>query len=166
MALLRPFAALRPSPQRAAEVASVPYDVVSTEEGRRLASRNPWSFLHVTRPDIGLPEGADPFGEAAYAAAAREFDRIRREAPLSKDGPSLYLYRLRVGDHEQTGLAGTWSLDEYESGLIRRHEGTRPDKEDDRTRHMLALRAQTGTVFLTYRDRAEIRRLVDVQCAR
>jgi uncharacterized protein (DUF1015 family) len=157
MATVRPFPALRPGPERAADVAAVPYDVVSTAEARELASGNPWSFLHVSRAEIDLPDAADPYSDAVYRKAADNFARLEREAPmLVEEGRHLYVYRMRMGDHVQTGIAGVCSLAEYEAGIVRKHERTRRDKEDDRTRHMIALRAQTGPVFLTYRDVAEI----------
>jgi len=160
MSQLFPFRALRPAPETAARVASVPYDVVSTDEARLLASGNPVSFLHVTRPEIDLPAGTDPHADAVYAQAVRNFEELKRAAPLVLDEqPSLYLYRVRMGDHEQTGVAGCFSLDEYERGLIKKHELTRKDKEDDRTRHMVELRAQTGVVFLTYAAMPSIDRL-------
>jgi uncharacterized protein (DUF1015 family) len=152
MALLAPFHALRPVPAAAARVAAVPYDVVSTDEARALARGNPLSFLHVSRAEIDLPPDTDPHSDAVYAKARENFDRLRLAAPLVvEDRPSVYVYRLRMGGHEQTGVAGCYSLDEYEHGSIRKHERTRRDKEDDRTRHVLELRAQTGPVFLTYR---------------
>ena len=162
MATIRPFRALRPVPARARNVAAVPYDVVTTSEARTLASGNPTSFLHVSRPEIDLPEGTDPHSEPVYLKGAENFERLEREGLLVRDSePSVYLYRLRAGDHEQTGVAAAYSLDEYDSGSIRRHERTRRDKEDDRTRHMVTLGAQTGPVFLTYRGRAEIDALVE-----
>ncbi|MEP6471275.1 MAG: DUF1015 family protein [Acidobacteriota bacterium] len=161
VATLRPFQALRPVRERAPDVAAVPYDVVSTAEARALGAGNPWSFLHVSRAEIDLPEGTDPYSEAVYRRAAQNFDRLTRDAPLTRESePSLYLYRLRTAGHEQTGIAATFSLDEYDSNVVRKHERTRRDKEDDRTRHMVTLRAQTGPVFLTYRDRAGIDALV------
>ena len=161
MAILRPFRALRPVPPRAGDVAAVPYDVVSTEEARSIAARNPWSFLHVSRAEIDLPEGAGPYSSEVYRRAAENFERLTRECPLIREAePSLYLYRLRMGDHQQTGVAGTFSLDDYDADIVRKHERTRRDKEDDRTRHMIALRAQTGPVFLTYRGRSAIDEVV------
>lgn len=152
MSAIYPFAALRPAPKAAAAVASVPYDVVSSDEARALASGNPLSFLHVSRPEIELGVGADPHTDAAYDRAARAFDVLKSEAPLVvEDAPSLYVYRLRMGDHVQSGIAACFSIDEYDRDVIKKHEKTRPDKEDDRTRHMLAIGAQTGPVFLTYR---------------
>jgi uncharacterized protein (DUF1015 family) len=151
MATLHPFRALRPAPDTAASVSSVPYDVVSTDEARHLASRNPLSFLHVTRSEIDLPAGTDPYAHQVYDQARQNLEALRKEAPLVVDDePSIYVYRLRMGGHEQTGIAGCFSVDEYEQDVIKRHERTRRDKEDDRTRHIVELRAQTGVVFLTY----------------
>jgi uncharacterized protein (DUF1015 family) len=146
---------------RAKEVSSVPYDVVNTEEARALAAGNPFSFLRVSRPEIELPEGTDLYSEAVYRKAAENFEELIRSCPLeSESSPSLYLYRLVMGEHEQIGLVACCSIDEYDNDLIRKHERTRRDKEDDRTRHMLALKAQTGPVFLTYRARPAIDSMV------
>jgi uncharacterized protein (DUF1015 family) len=162
MAALVPFRALRPDAAAAARVAAVPYDVVSTSEARALASDNPLSFLHVSRAEIDLPDGASPYADSVYARAAENFDRLRGQAPLvMEDAPSVYVYRLRMGRHSQTGLAACFSVDEYDRGVILRHEHTRPDKEDDRTRHLLTLGAQTGPVFLTYRARPAVDGLVE-----
>jgi uncharacterized protein (DUF1015 family) len=161
MATIRAFRALRPPAERAASVSAVPYDVVNTGEARALAAGNPLSFLHVSRPEIDLPEGTDVYSDAVYSKAAGNFEKLRAEAPLfTEDTPSLYAYRLRMGEHEQTGIAACCSVDEYDADIVRKHERTRKDKEDDRTRHILALRAQTGPVFLTYRGRDEINDLV------
>ena len=152
MASIHPFRALRPAPDKAAAVSSVPYDVVTTDEARQLASGNPLSFLRVTRAEIDLPLETDPYSAQVYEKAAANFASLRQRAPLLVDEtPSLYFYRLKMGAHEQTGIAGCFSIDEYESDIIKKHERTRRDKEDDRTRHMMELRAQTGVVFLTYR---------------
>jgi uncharacterized protein (DUF1015 family) len=152
MAVIRPFRAVRPARDAAAAVSSVPYDVVSTEEARQLAAGNPLSFLHVTRSEIDLPPGTDPYATQVYDKAREQFAALRASAPLvTEDEPSLYFYRLRMGGHEQTGIAACFSVDEYEHDVIKKHERTRPDKEDDRTRHIIELRAQTGVVFLTYR---------------
>jgi uncharacterized protein (DUF1015 family) len=151
MALIFPFPALRPVPQVAAAVAAVPYDVVSTDEARALAAGNPLSFLHVSRAEIDLPPGIDPYSDVVYDRAAENFRDLRARAPLvEEDTPAFYVYELRMGTHVQTGIAACFSIDEYDAGLIKKHEKTRPDKEDDRTRHMLAISAQTGPVFLTY----------------
>ena len=157
MAVIRPFRALRPRADRAQSVASVPYDVVNTDEARALAEGNPLSFLHVSRPEIDLPPGTDIHSDAVYRKAVENFETLISNCPLEKEAePSLYLYRLIMGDHEQVGIVAVCSIDEYDNGTIRKHERTRRDKEDDRTRHMLMLKAQTGPVFLTYRRHAEI----------
>jgi uncharacterized protein (DUF1015 family) len=161
MSALFPFRALRPDPGVASRVASVPYDVVNTEEARALAAGNPLSFLHVTRSEIDLPAETNPYDASVYERAMANFDRLKASAPLVVDEePSLYCYRLRMGTHEQTGLAGGFSVDEYDRGLIKKHEKTRKDKEDDRTRHITTLRAQTGLVFLTYRASAGVDAIV------
>jgi len=152
MSAIYPFAALRPAPKAAAAVASVPYDVVNSEEARALAEGNPLSFLRVSRPEIELPPGTDPHGDTVYDLAARNFTRLKELAPLVvEEVASFYVYRLHMGAHVQSGVAACFSIDEYDRGLIKKHEKTRPDKEDDRTRHMLAIGAQTGPVFLTHR---------------
>jgi uncharacterized protein (DUF1015 family) len=166
MSAIRPFQALRPVAEVAARVSSVPYDVVNTEEARAQAEGNPLSFLHVTRPEIDLPPGTDVHADEVYEQAVRSFAELRRAAPLTLDPePGFYFYRLRAGGHEQTGLAACYSIEEYEQGLIKKHELTRRDKEDDRTRHMIALRAQTGVVFLTYRASAEVDAIARRACA-
>ncbi len=161
MAVIRPFSALRPEADQAAKVASVPYDVVNTEEARALAKNNPLSFLHVSRPEIDLPEGTDTYSDPVYRKAVENFDKLKSECPLvTEDVPSLYLYRLIMGEYEQIGVVACCSVDEYDEDLIRKHERTRRDKEDDRTRHITVLRAQTGPVFLTYRALREIDTMV------
>jgi len=157
VAVIRPFRALRPAAERAESVASVPYDVVNTDEARALADGNPLSFLHVSRPEIDLPPDTDIHSDAVYRKAVENFEKLISACPLEKEAePSLYLYRLIMGQHEQIGIVACCAVDEYDNSTIRKHERTRRDKEDDRTRHMLMLRAQTGPVFLTYRRSAEI----------
>jgi uncharacterized protein (DUF1015 family) len=152
MSALYPFRALRPAPEAAARVASVPYDVVSADEARALVAGEPLSFLRVTRAEVDVPPGISPYDPRVYAQAVRNFEDLTRAAPMVIESePSLYVYRLRMGGHTQTGLAGCFAVEEYDRGLIKKHEKTRPDKEDDRTRHLIELRAQTGVVFLTYR---------------
>jgi uncharacterized protein (DUF1015 family) len=152
MAIIRPFQALRPQPASVGLVSAVPYDVVNTEEARAFAAGNPLSFLHVSRAEIDLPAGIDPYCDAVYQRARDNFHQLRTNAPLVMENvPAVYFYRLRMGDQEQTGLAACYSVDEYERDLIKKHERTRRDKEDDRTRHITALQAQTGPVFLIYR---------------
>ena len=161
MSAIFPFAALRPTPKAAAAVASVPYDVVSSDEARALAEGNPLSFLHVSRPEIDMAAGADAHADAAYQQAARAFTALRSDAPLVvEELPSFYVYRLRMGNHVQSGIAACFSIDEYDRDVIKKHEKTRPDKEDDRTRHMLAIGAQTGPVFLTYRASKDVDAIV------
>ena len=161
MATLHPFRALRPTPDQASAVAAVPYDVVSTTEARALAADEPLSFLRVSRPEIEFPTDQDPYANAVYEAAVRQFARLRAAAPLVEEATaSVYVYRLRMGSHEQSGVAACFSVDEYENDVIRKHERTRKDKEDDRTRHIIELRAQTGPVFLTYPASADVDRAV------
>jgi uncharacterized protein (DUF1015 family) len=161
VAIIRPFNALRPQAERAPQVAAVPYDVVNTEEARALASGNPWSFLHVSRPEIDLPAGTPIYSDEVYAKAGDNFARLIRDCPLVvEETPSLYLYRLIIGNHEQIGVVACCSVDEYDRDIIRKHERTRREKEDDRTRHIMVLRAQTGPVLLTYRDQPKISSLV------
>lgn len=132
-------------------MAAVPYDVVTTDEARQLASGNPLSFLHVSRPELGLPADTNPYADVVYETAKKNYQTLVAKAPLVyEDAPSFYLYRLQMGAHVQTGLAAGYSVDEYDADVILKHEKTRKDKEDDRTRHIVDLRAQTGPVFLTY----------------
>jgi uncharacterized protein (DUF1015 family) len=156
MATVRPFRALRPRPDDAPRVAAVPYDVITTEEARAQADGNPLSFLRVSRAELELAPGTDPYGDQVYERASRNFERLQHTALVLEDAPCVYLYRLQSGDHEQTGLAACYSLDEYDRGIIKKHERTRRDKEDDRTRHMIALGAQTGPVFLVYRGSGDV----------
>ena len=153
----KPFAALRPAQGIAARLASVPYDVVDTAEARALARDNPVSFLHVSRPEIDLPEGTDIYSDAVYGQAAKALQSLMADGALVRDPePAYYAYRQVMGAHVQTGVVACCHIDDYASDVIRKHEKTRQDKEDDRTRHVLTLNANTGPVFLTYRDVAEI----------
>src|SRR5688572_27549308 len=157
MAVIRPFRAARPDPGVASGVAAVPYDVVDTEEARALAGGNPLSFLHVSRAEIDLPPDTDPHDDRVYRAAAERYRDLKGRAPFVEDQePGVYLYHLDADGHAQTGLAACYSLDDYEHGVIKKHERTRKDKEDDRTRHIVELRAQTGPVFLAHRPNASI----------
>jgi uncharacterized protein (DUF1015 family) len=161
MPLIRPFAALRPAPGRAAEVIAPPYDVLDTEEARRLAADRPWSFLHISKPEIDLPPGIDPYAPEVYARAAENLKRMVDSGILKRDDrPLYYAYRLIMGEHTQLGLVATASVAAYDANRIRKHEFTRPDKEDDRVRQIAALNAQTGPVLLAYPDAPEIDRLL------
>lgn len=157
MSLIRPFAALRPAPGRAAEVLAPPYDVVNTEEARQMAEGRPWSFLHVSKPEIDLAPGIDTHSDAVYAKAAENLARLIESGVLQRDSqPCYYAYRLIMGDHAQTGLVAVASVAAYDANRIRKHEFTRPDKEDDRVRHIEALNAQTGPALLAYPRAPEI----------
>lgn len=162
MATVRPFNALRPLPQSAASVSAVPYDVVNTEEARLLAAGNPLSFLHVSRPEIDLPPGTDIYSDTVYNLALENFQGLRKAAPLVvEDRPAFYLYRLTMDGRSQTGLVACCSVDEYDRDIVKKHEKTRKDKEDDRTRHILTIKAQTGPVFLAYRGSQDISAILD-----
>ncbi len=161
MAIVRPFRAYRPPPTLALEVASPPYDVISTSEARVLAQDKPSSFLHVSRPEIDLPEGTDEHDDAVYTMAATNMQRLVSDGALVQDTePHLYLYEQTMGVHRQIGVVGCASVSEYLTDRIKKHEKTRADKEDDRTRHIQELGAHDEPVFLTYRKDAEIDSLV------
>ena len=160
--MIRPFSALRPTPQLAAEVVAPPYDVVSFDEARALAQGKPWSFLHISRPEIDLPPGTDPYSGPVYAKARENLDRMRERGILERDpAPHFYAYRMVMDGHVQTGLVGAASIAAYDQGRIRRHELTRPGKEDDRVRQIEALNAQTGPVLLAYPDCSEVDELLN-----
>jgi uncharacterized protein (DUF1015 family) len=163
MSLIRPFAGLRPAPGRAAEVVAPPYDVLNTDEARARATGRPWSFLHISKPEIDLPAGTDPYSPAVYAQGRENFDKMLRAGVLQRDpAPHYYIYRLVMGPHRQTGIVAVASVTDYESNRIRKHEFTRPDKEDDRVRQIEALNVQTGPVFLTYRQAPGVDAMVDI----
>ncbi len=160
MAVIRPFRAVRPDPAASSRVAAVPYDVVDREEALALAKGNPLSFLHVSRAEIDLPAGTDPHVDIVYRTASERYRALKHDAPLVQESePALYLYHLDSDGHGQTGVAACYSLAEYDSSVIKKHERTRKDKEDDRTRHIVELRAQTGPVFLAHRPVALIDQL-------
>lgn len=166
MAVVRPFRALRPAPDRAADVACVPYDVVSSAEARALAAGRPTSFLHVVRPEVGLPDDVDEHADAVYQSGADALARFAREGTLVEEpGPALYAYRLTWQGRAQTGVFGLVSVADYDAGRIVRHELTRPDKEDDRTRHLVAQRAHAEPVMLAHADDAAVSRLLDAATA-
>lgn len=162
---IRAFAAVRPNERDAASVASVPYDVVDTAEAKALAAGNAKSFLHVSRPEIDLPEGTDCASPEAYAQARKALDKLMADGVLVKDAePKFYAYRQTMGSHNQTGIVATFDTKDYLAGVLKQHEKTRKDKEDDRTRHIETLSAQTGPAFLTYRDDKAIDLIVADAC--
>ncbi len=164
---IRPFAAVRPNAKDAALVASVPYDVVDTAEAKSPAEGNPKSFLHVSRPEIDLPDGTDCSSPEAYAQARRALDALIADGTLVRDAePKFYAYRQTMGSHSQTGIVATFDTKDYVSGVLKQHEKTRRDKEDDRTRHIEVLSAHTGPAFLTYRDDRAIDMIVADACRR
>jgi uncharacterized protein (DUF1015 family) len=152
MSLIKPFRGLRPAPGRADDVVAPPYDVVDRGEAKALVKDRPWSFLHISRPEIDLPDSTDPYDPAVYAKGRENLDRLIAEGVLGRDEvPAYYAYRLTMGSHVQTGLVATASVEAYDQGRIKKHEFTRPVKEDDRVRQIDTLNAQTGPVFLVYR---------------
>ncbi|MBU1701350.1 MAG: DUF1015 family protein [Candidatus Eisenbacteria bacterium] len=162
MADIRPFCALRPRPELAEKVASPPYDVLNSEEAREMAGDNPISFLHVTKPEIDLRPEVSPYAPEVYAKGVENLQRLIQEEVLIRDPhPCFYLYQQRMGGHVQAGLVAGASVDEYDQNLIRKHEHTRPDKEEDRTRHIEALNANTGPVFLTYKRRDTVDQITE-----
>ena len=154
---IRPFQGLRPRPELASQVASPPYDVISGEEARELASGNGLSFLRVIRAEIDLPKGTDPYSSAVYEAAKANLNGLVETGALVREtSPSLYLYEQGMGDHRQTGLVSVCHLDDYLSNRIKKHERTQPVKVEDRTRLNSTINAHPGPVFLMYRDDPEI----------
>lgn len=161
MATVTPFAALRPDPALAAKVCELPYDVMSSEEAKVMAEGNPLSFLRVSKPEIDLPEGTDLYSAPVYAKGLENFQKLIADGVLRRDGkPVFHLYRQIMGNHAQIGLVGLASCEEYLKNIVKKHELTRPDKEDDRVRHIETLNAQTGPVFLTYKSVPAIDALV------
>jgi uncharacterized protein (DUF1015 family) len=150
---IKAFEAVRPPAPLASQVASPPYDVVSTDEARELAAGNPLSFLHVIRPEIDLPANTDPFDESVYQAAHDGLASLIEQGGLERDAePAMYLYRQVWQGHSQIGIVCCCHVDDYRNNIIRKHEKTRQDKEDDRTRHVLALDANAGPIFLAFRS--------------
>ena len=151
MAMVKPFAAVRPRPELALRICELPYDVMSSDEARAVAAGNPLSFLHVSKPEIDLPPETDVHAPEVYARGNENFQKFIRDGALKPDAqPCFYLYRQVMGSHMQTGLVAAASCEEYQRGIIRKHEQTRVDKENDRVQHIEALNAQTSPVFLTY----------------
>ena len=161
MAVIKPFAALRPKPELAGKICELPYDVMSSEEARELAKDNPLSFLHVSKPEIDLPKGTDSYSAAVYERGKENFQRLISQGALVQDKqPSFYLYRQIMGKHSQVGVVAVASCEDYLKGIIKKHEFTRPDKENDRVRHIEMLSAQTGPAFFVYRAVPELKALV------
>lgn len=157
-----PFPALRPPHELASQVASQPYDVIDSEEARRLAAGNPRSFLHINKPEIDLPEGTDLYSEAVYAKAAENFQLFQQNGWFRRDEqPAYYLYRQEIEGHSQTGWVGVCHTEDYERNLIKKHERTLQKKEDDRTRHVAAIKANAGPIFLMVRAPSELIALKD-----
>lgn len=161
MSKIKPFRALRPQANLAKEVSSVPYDVLNRDEAREIVKDNPLSFLHVSRSEIDLPDEISPYSDGVYAKAKENFEKLQSEGTLQLEAEeSLYIYQLQMGEQVQTSVVTCCSIDEYDNDLIKKHEKTRPDKENDRTKHMIELEAQTGLIFLCYRGIDEINALV------
>jgi len=161
MPLIRPFAGLRPVPARAGDVIAPPYDVLNSEEARQRAAGRPWSFLHISKAEIDLPEATDPYDASVYARAALNLQAMIEQGILQRDDQACYyVYRLIMGEHTQTGLVAVASVADYDTNRIRKHEFTRPAKEDDRVRQIEALNAQTGPVLLAYKSQAGIDQLI------
>ncbi len=166
MAKIKPFAALRPRPEVAAEICAPPYDVLSSDEARQSASGNPLSFLHVSKPEIDLAPGIDLTGPEVYERGKENFQRLITQGALRQDGQAcFYLYRQSMGNHTQTGLVAVASCQDYLNNVVKKHELTRPDKEDDRVRHIETLQSQTGPVFLVYRANQNIDDFIELRSA-
>lgn len=161
MATIRPFKALRAKPELASQIAALPYDVMNTEEARQMAKDNPVSFLHVSRAEIDLPQNTNVYDESVYEKARETFQKFIREGVLVKDENNcLYIYALSMNGRTQTGLVAACSIEEYEQNIIKKHEFTRPEKEADRIKHIQTLEAQTGPIFLTYRNNEAIDKII------
>ena len=157
MTQIRPFCGLRPVPEYAAEIAALPYDVMDTEEARAILNKNPLSFLRVTKSEATMSDCIDPHSQAVYKTAKVNLDRYLADGQMKKDTtPCYYIYRQQLGQHIQIGLVAAASVAEYRENIIKKHELTRHDKEQDRVNHIMATEAQTGAVFLTYKGKAEI----------
>ena len=162
MSLIRPFKGLRPDANHIAQVIAPPYDVLNSQEARQRAQNKPWSFLHISKPEIDLPENINPYDDAVYAKGAENFDSMLLQRILQPDEkPGYYIYRLTMGAHQQTGLVAVASVQAYQQQRIRKHEQTQPQKVTDRIKQIEALDAQTGPVLLTFRAQPAITALFD-----
>jgi uncharacterized protein (DUF1015 family) len=163
MSLIRPFAGLRPQNTYTEGVIAPPYDVLNTQEALARSEGKPWSFLHISRPEIDLPPDTDPYAPQVYAKGVENLQKMLDAGILCQDfTENYYLYQLIMGNHTQTGLVAAASVEAYDNGHIRRHELTRPDKEDDRVRQIDALNAQTGPVLLAYKQTTDLQELIDI----
>lgn len=162
MAVVKPFCGLRPTPELASKVASLPYDVMDSEEARQITNENPYSFLRVTKSEVDLDPGVDGHAPQVYAKAKENLQQFMKDKILFQDEkPCFYIYKQKMGQHVQVGLVAAASVDEYQKNIIKKHELTRPDKEQDRVDHIVATEAQTGAVFLTYRANEAINALIN-----
>src|ERR1700733_6510540 len=162
MSTIAPFQALRPEPKFASAVASKPYDVLNSHEAREEAADNPYSFLHITKSEVDMPLNVDTHSQEVYDQARLNLQGfIERGVLVEENKPCFYIYRLIMNERQQTGLVCCSSVDDYENGIIKKHELTRPDKEADRIHHMTTTRAQTGNVFLAYRSVGVIDDLIE-----
>lgn len=162
MAIIRPFKSLSPKPYLAAQVASLPYDVMNSEEAKEMAANNPYSFLHVSKAEIDLPQNTSQYSEVVYETAKANFQKLIAEGVLVKDeNACFYIYSLTMNDRTQTGLVACCSIEEYENNIIKKHEFTRPEKEEDRIKHITTLSAQTGPIFLTYRANNAVDKIIE-----
>ncbi len=162
MAVLKPFRGLRPDPKLARQVVSPPYDVLDSEEARKITADNPYSFLRVTKAEVDLPAEVDVHAPEVYAQAQKTLQQFMQDNVLIQDEkPCFYIYKQQMGDHVQIGLVAAASVTEYQQNIIKKHELTRPDKEQDRVDHIMATQAQTGAVFLTYKADPAVNQLID-----
>ncbi|MCR4615092.1 MAG: DUF1015 family protein [Clostridiales bacterium] len=162
MAILRPFKAIRPVPEKAGEVAALPYDVMNSEEAREMVKGKPYSFLHVDKAEVDLPEGIDIYTEQVYLKARENLNKLVEDKVCKEDEkPCIYIYRQIMKGRSQTGLVGCTSIDDYMNNIIKKHELTRADKEADRINHVDYCDANTGPIFLTYRERDDITAVVE-----
>lgn len=157
MAVFRPFRAVRPNPEFASKVAALPYDVMNSKEAAEMVKGNPYSFLHVDKAEIDLPEGTDLYSEQVYLKARENLDKLVSDGVCAQDGESrFYIYRQIMNGRAQTGLVGCVSIDDYINNIIKKHELTRADKEADRINHVDYCDANTGPIFLTYRPQEKV----------
>lgn len=162
MATIRPFMAIRPAANYAKDVAALPYDVMNSEEARKMVKDKPWSFLHVDKAEVDLPVGTDIYSPEVYAKAKENLDNMVANGVMGQDLlPNLYIYRLTMNGKSQTGLVCCTSVDEYIDGTIKKHELTRADKEADRIRHVDTLNANTGPIFLAYKENPDAKAIID-----